>query len=87
MKRIKHIATTVMAAGLLLGTAALADDYPSRAIDFIVPYKPGGGSDTILRPTAMHLEKQIGENIAIVNVAGAGGSIGWTQAAGAKPDG
>jgi len=81
------VAAALAAVGMLTATIAAADDYPNKSINLIVPYKPGGGSDTILRPTAMHLEDKLGQNVAVVNVAGAGGSIGWTQAAGAKPDG
>lgn len=64
-----------------------AKEYPSKTIKLIIPYKPGGGSDTIMRPAAMAMEKVLGEKIAVVNVPGAGGAIGWTQAAKAKPDG
>ncbi len=67
--------------------AAQAADYPNKPIKLIIPYKPGGGSDAIMRPTAMALEKQLGEKIVIVNIAGAGGAVGWSQAAKAKPDG
>ena len=73
----------------LLGGATLAQaaDYPAKPIRLIIPYKPGGGSDAIMRPTALALEKHLGEKVVIVNIAGAGGAVGWSQAAKAKSDG
>jgi tripartite-type tricarboxylate transporter receptor subunit TctC len=77
----------LLAAGLALGFTARAADYPSKPIKLIIPYKPGGGSDVIMRAAAMHLEAFLGEKMPVVNVDGAGGAVGWTQAAKAKPDG
>jgi len=87
MKKLGFFALPLIAAGLALAAPAKAADYPSKPVRLIIPYAPGGGSDSIMRPTAMYLEKYLGEKIPVVNVAGAGGSIGWTQASKARPDG
>ncbi|MBE0530452.1 MAG: tripartite tricarboxylate transporter substrate binding protein [Rhodospirillales bacterium] len=87
MRRRLLVMAPLLAAGLALGFTARAADYPSKPIKLIIPYKPGGGSDVIMRAAAMHLEAFLGEKMPVVNVDGAGGAVGWTQAAKAKPDG
>jgi tripartite-type tricarboxylate transporter receptor subunit TctC len=77
----------VLTAGLALGLTSQAADYPAKPVKLIIPYKPGGGSDVIMRVAALHLEKFLGEKMPVVNIDGAGGAIGWTQAANARPDG
>ena len=67
--------------------AVAASGYPEKPIRLIIPYKPGGGSDVIMRLTSTYLEKHLGTKIVVKNVSGAGGSIGWTEASRAKPDG
>lgn len=87
MRRRVLLMAPLLAAGLAFGLTARAADYPTKPIKLIIPYKPGGGSDVIMRVAALHLEKILGEKMPVVNIDGAGGAIGWTQAAKAKPDG
>ncbi len=87
MKKTLLLMAPLVAAGLALGIAAQAADYPSKPVKLIIPYKPGGGSDVIMRIAAMHIEKYLGQKMPIVNIDGAGGAVGWTQAAKAAPDG
>jgi tripartite-type tricarboxylate transporter receptor subunit TctC len=75
---------TVLAA--TLGSAA-AQDYPARAITIIVPAAAGGPTDAISRITAQGMSKQLGQQITIENLGGAGGTLGTTRAARAEPDG
>ena len=80
------------AAGLLAASAALppqalAQDYPSKPIRFIVPYPPGGGTDIIARILQPKLAEDLGQPIIIENRAGAGGAIGTEAAARSAPDG
>ena len=63
-----------------------AQDYPNRPIRVIVPYAPGG-TDQQLRILAPALQKILGANLVIDNVAGAGAAIGTTAVKNAKPDG
>ena len=77
-----------LAAGLLaFGSPALADTYPSKAIKVIVPYAPGGGADSFARLSAPELEKILGAQLIIENLAGANSAIGAQAMARAKPDG
>lgn len=63
--------------------------YPNKPIEMLVAFAPGGGTDIAARSIAHYLEKHLGNNarIAVINKPGAGGEIGWTALARAKPDG
>lgn len=81
---MKHLAIT--AAVLALATPAFAE-YPERAIEVTIPAPAGGGTDTSARKLATLLEEELGASIAILNVAGGGGSVGVTQFMLQKPTG
>jgi tripartite-type tricarboxylate transporter receptor subunit TctC len=66
---------------------ALAADYPDHAVTMIVPFPPGGVADTVGRPMADALSRELGQPVVIENKPGAGGEIGMAQVARAKPDG
>lgn len=66
--------------------AALAE-YPERPIEVTIPAPAGGGTDTSARKLATLLEAELGTSIAILNVAGGGGSVGVTQFMMTRPDG
>jgi tripartite-type tricarboxylate transporter receptor subunit TctC len=74
-------------ASLLPLDASAEDPFPSRPIQVIVPFSPGGMSDLIARPFATVLEKGLRQPVAIVNKAGAGGAVGMQAAAVSKADG
>ena len=76
-------------AALVLGTAtaALAQNYPSRPIRFIVPFPPGGSTDTYSRIIGVKLAEGLGQQIVLDNRAGAAGSLGAELASKAAPDG
>ena len=78
------IAVAATIAGL--GDAA-AQTYPSRPVSMVVPYAPGGPTDTIARIMAEHMRGSLGQPVIIENVSGAGGSIGVARVARATPDG
>jgi tripartite-type tricarboxylate transporter receptor subunit TctC len=67
--------------------AVAAADYPDHAITMIVPFPPGGVADTVARPVAEAMGRNLGQPVIIENKAGAGGGIGMAQAAKAKADG
>ncbi|MEO8081696.1 MAG: tripartite tricarboxylate transporter substrate binding protein [Caldimonas sp.] len=83
--------TRAILVGALLATAAsgaLAQNWkPTRPINLIVPWAPGGSTDQITRVTAAELEKVLGQTIVIVNQPGASGSIGTKSALDAAKDG
>ena len=69
------------------GGSAIAAGYPEKDITFIVPYKPGGGSDAQARRLQAGLEKNLGVKIRIVYKTGGGGAVGFNELHGSKPDG
>ena len=77
----------VTAAAALLAAGAVMAKYPDRPITMIVPFPPGGVTDTVARPIADALGKDLGQSVVVENKAGAGGAIGAGAAAKAKPDG
>ncbi|WP_369597636.1 Bug family tripartite tricarboxylate transporter substrate binding protein [Bordetella genomosp. 4] len=77
-----------LAVGMTLMASSMAwADYPTRPITMIVPFPPGGVTDTVARPIADALGKALGQQVVVENKAGAGGAIGTGEAARAKPDG
>lgn len=63
------------------------ETYPARPVTLIVPFPPGGVADITGRPTAAALEKVLKQPIVIANRPGAGGAVGNSLVANAKPDG
>ncbi len=76
-------ATIVSFPGLL----GAADPYPTRPIQVIVPFPPGGVADLVARPFSAALEGVVKQSAAVINKSGAGGAVGMQAAASAKPDG
>jgi tripartite-type tricarboxylate transporter receptor subunit TctC len=72
---------------LAFGSAASAQNYPSRPITIIVPFSAGGPSDVMSRILAERMKVTLGEAVLIENVTGAGGSIGVGRAVRSPPDG
>lgn len=76
-------ALTTSAAPALAQTPA----YPHKPIRLILPYPPGGGSDTIARTFARKMTENTGQQVIVDNRGGASGNIGMETAARAAPDG
>lgn len=83
----KLLSTLTLAAVMVIGGPALADDYPTKNIDMIVPFSAGGGNDTFVRALQPLLEKQLGEDLVIRNIPGGGGAVGMSRAVASKADG
>jgi tripartite-type tricarboxylate transporter receptor subunit TctC len=66
---------------------AVAQDYPTRPIRFIVGFVPGGIADLLARSLGQKLTEAWGQQVIVDNRAGAGGAIGMQIAAKAAPDG
>lgn len=75
-----------LAAPVLIGTAR-AQAYPTRAISFLIPFAPGGGTDIIARALQPTLQEELGQPLAIENRAGASGTLAVGQMTRARPDG
>jgi tripartite-type tricarboxylate transporter receptor subunit TctC len=83
LRRFLCAAGLVAAAGLAFAQAA----FPTKPITMIVPFPPGGLADTVGRPVAEAMTRNLGQPVVIENKGGAGGGIGMAQAAKAAPDG
>jgi tripartite-type tricarboxylate transporter receptor subunit TctC len=70
-----------------ISDAPAAPDYPTRSIEFVIPYGPGGGTDVTVRLYKDKVEKLLGQPIVTVYKPGAGGVIAGTYVKGSKPDG
>lgn len=68
-------------------TAALAQKYPSRMMEIIVAYGPGGSTDLVARALAQKFQERLGQSAVVLNKAGGSGTIGAMLAARAAPDG
>lgn len=89
MKRhhfIRAAATALLGLGAL-GGAWAQDNYPSKAVNMVVPFPPGGVADVVGRPVAEAMARHLNQSVVVVNRAGAGGGIGMSQVAKAAPDG
>jgi tripartite-type tricarboxylate transporter receptor subunit TctC len=75
------------AAVLLSTLPAVAQDWPNKPVKMIVPFPPGGGTDTVARPLAQKLSAILGQQVVIDNRGGAGGTIGAAVVAKSPPDG
>jgi tripartite-type tricarboxylate transporter receptor subunit TctC len=67
--------------------AGAQETYPSQPITIVVPFSAGGPTDTVTRLIAEPMGRELGQQIVISNVAGAGGTLASGQVAKAKPDG
>lgn len=82
----KTISASLMAATVLAGPV-LAQDYPARQITMIVPFSAGGPTDTVARLVAERMSADLGQQIVIENMGGAGGTLGAGRVASAEADG
>lgn len=84
----------IVASAAALGACAFgrtglaqASDYPHRAIEFVVPFPAGGGTDLVARPVAQGIGQALNQSVIVLNKAGAAGNIGTQYVARSKPDG
>jgi tripartite-type tricarboxylate transporter receptor subunit TctC len=86
MKRALCGLATIIGLAVAIASPA-AERYPSRPVRLIVPFAPGGPTDTIARLIAQHLTEAFRQQVVVDNRAGAGGNIGMGLAAHSPPDG
>jgi tripartite-type tricarboxylate transporter receptor subunit TctC len=88
MKTLKTLVGVSAALAVsLLATSAFAQTYPERTITMVVPFSAGGPTDTVTRLVAEAMSKDLGQQIVVENVGGAGGTLGAGRVASADPDG
>jgi tripartite-type tricarboxylate transporter receptor subunit TctC len=71
----------------LTAFSAGAQTYPDRTISIVVPFAAGGPTDTVTRLVAEAMSKDLGQQVIVENVGGAGGTLGAGKVAKAEPDG
>ena len=80
--------TLIAALALVAATAACAQpNWPDKPITMIVPFPPGGVADTVARPVAEALGRELKQTVIVENRVGAGGALGMGLAARAPADG
>jgi tripartite-type tricarboxylate transporter receptor subunit TctC len=77
----------IAALAALCGSTALAQGFPDRQITIVVPFAAGGPTDTVARLVAEAMSNDLGQQVLVENVGGAGGTLGAAQAAEAEADG
>jgi tripartite-type tricarboxylate transporter receptor subunit TctC len=82
---LRHAAALVLAS--LFAAPALAQKFPDRPVTVVVPFPPGGGTDTLIRIMQPALSTLWGQALVVENKPGAAGAIGGDYVAHAKPDG
>lgn len=76
-----------IAAASVLVTGAVAEEYPTRALNWVVPFTPGGVTDTGARTVAKVLSEKLKQPVVVENRPGAGGIVGAEYVVNAKKDG
>jgi tripartite-type tricarboxylate transporter receptor subunit TctC len=85
-RRFLHLAAGAVAL-TIVSQLASAQTYPSRPVSMIVPYPPGGPTDTLGRIFAERMRVSLGQPVIVENIGGAAGTIGTARALRAVPDG
>ena len=84
---LRGIVAAFVTIAVLIAPHAVSAEYPVKAIRFIVPFPPGGGTDIGTRIIAMKMSERFGQQVVVDNRGGAAGIIGTEVAAKAAPDG
>ena len=87
MTCITPLRRTLLLAAATLPLCAFAADYPTRPVEWVVPYAAGGGTDVVARVLSEPMGKTLGQPLIITNKPGAATNIGADAVARAKPDG
>jgi tripartite-type tricarboxylate transporter receptor subunit TctC len=87
MKPSRRILLAALAVGTLAVPAFAQDKFPSHPVTLVVPFPAGGVVDVVARTVGQKMSVALGQPVVIENKAGAGGTIGATYVAKARPDG
>jgi tripartite-type tricarboxylate transporter receptor subunit TctC len=87
MKRRVLLAAAAAAGLAAAPSGTMAQAYPSKPIQVVVPFAAGGPTDALARILAARMSEALGQPMIVDNVGGAGGTIGVNKAAKAVPDG
>lgn len=84
---MKLLTAFSLAVGMMFGSVASADNFPDRPVTLIVPFPPGGATDTQIRKLSQLASEHLGQPIVVANKPGAGGTMGAVTLANSEPDG
>lgn len=87
MSQFTRRALPALGLGLAAPAIASAQSFPTRNLSIVVPFAAGGPTDTVARLVAQGMTANLGQNVIVENVAGAGGTLGAQRTAQARPDG
>lgn len=87
MTRTATVILVALIGLLLVPGAAGRPEWPTRPIQVIVAFSPGGGTDILARTIVPFIERNLGASLAVINRPGGGGEVGFTALARARPDG
>lgn len=82
-----HLPALLALACALFAAPAAAQEYPTKAINVVVPFSPGGGTDLLARVVAAKLRDRFGQPVTVENKPGAAGNIGAEAVFKSAPDG
>ncbi len=87
MKTLRAMIAGLGVMGATLSPLAAQAEYPEKPVEFIVPWSPGGGSDTQMRIVSNNAEPFLGQPMPIINMPGVGGTVGLKEASKRAADG
>jgi tripartite-type tricarboxylate transporter receptor subunit TctC len=88
LKRRMALGLVLMAtSALVFGGEAQAQEFPDRSVTLVVPFAAGGSTDVVARIIGQKMSDDLGQQVVVENVAGAGGNLGADRVARAEPDG
>ena len=87
MKQVRILLIAMMAVSLsVIAAIAFADDYPSKPINYVIPFGPGGESDITARHQQPFFKEMFGEDLVISYKPGGGGAVGGGIVDGDRPE-
>ena len=87
MPRLSRLCALGVLCLAAAGHLAVAADYPTRPVKFVVPYPPAGTTDVLARIVAQWLTEKMGQSFVVENKPGAGNNLGVDYVVNAAPDG
>lgn len=85
--KLVSVAAVLGSSIIAVSATAMAQTWPSRPIEFIVGFPPGGGTDLVARAVAEGMKARLGVPVAVVNRSGGAGVVGFDALRQAQPDG